>query len=174
MATTEPESAIVVRIGVPRPLERLRRGWDHAARLGVPAHVTIIYPFLPATALTPPIRRQLAVIAAAHPPFDVEFAAVGRFPGVVYADPSPAAPFLALTDAVVERFPDHLPYGGAFAEVIPHLTVVEGAEAALDAVAHDLAASLPFRHRVEALEVIVEGGDGRWRRRWRIGLGVRP
>ena len=52
--------------------------------------------------------------------------------------------------------------------------LAEGAEAPLDAVALDLAVQLPFRHRVEALEVIVEGGDDRWRRRWRIGLGVRP
>jgi 2'-5' RNA ligase len=174
MSATEPESAIVVRVTVPRPLERLRRRWDHAARAGVPAHVTVLYPFLPAAALTPSIRRQLAAIAAAHQPFDVEFAAVGRFPGVVYADPSPAAPFLALTDAMAERFPDHPPYGGAFAEVVPHLTVVEGADAPLDSIAHELAAELPFRHRVAALEVIVEGGDGRWRRRWRIGLGLRP
>jgi 2'-5' RNA ligase len=173
MPTTEPASAIVARVPLPRALERLRTSWDWAASVGVPAHVTVLFPFLPAEQLLPGVRRELATLTAAHPPFDLRFERVGRFPGVVYLAPEPAAPFLELTRAVVRRYPDHPPYGGAFELVVPHLTITESEEAPLDDIAASAAAALPFRHHVSSLEVLVEGGEGRWHRQWRLPLGVR-
>ncbi len=147
----------------------------------MPPHVTILYPFVPASQLDPSVRRSLAAIALTTEPFEVTFARIGRFPGVVYLAPDPAEPFVRLTEAVASRFPEHPPYGGAFEEVVPHLTVVEGAETAsggqstsLDAIASEATRSLPIRRAVRALEVIVQGDDGRWRRHWRLALGVRP
>ena len=106
--------------------------WDRAAGAGVPAHVTVLFPFLPARGLVPAVRRELAAIAATQAPFEVIFATVGRFPDVVYLAPRPAEPFTRLTGAVAARFPDFPPYGGAFDEVIPHLTIAESDEAPLD------------------------------------------
>ena len=103
--------------------------------MGVPAHVTLLFPFMPAAALRPPVRRALAEIAATVEPFDVRFATVGRFPGVVYLVPEPGATFTALTDAIVARFPAYQPYEGAFDVVIPHLTLVELPTAPLDEIA---------------------------------------
>jgi 2'-5' RNA ligase len=174
MATTEPASAIVARVPVPRALERLRSTWDWGASVGVPAHVTVLFPFLQADQLGPEVRRALATIAAASAPFDVRFARVGRFSGVVYVAPEPAVPFTQLTKAVVARYPEFPPYGGVYDVVIPHLTVAESGEAPLDEVAAAAARVLPFEHRVSALEVLVEGGEGRWRTKWRLPLGVRP
>ena len=174
MPTIEPASAIVARVPLPRALERLRRSWDRAASVGVPAHVTVLFPFLPAEQLRPDVRRELATLVAAHPPFDLRFEQVGRFAGVVYLAPEPAAPFVDLTQAVVRRYPEHPPYGGAFDVVVPHLTITESDEAPLDEIAASAAAVLPFRHRVSTLEVLVEGGAGRWHRQWRLPLGVRP
>jgi 2'-5' RNA ligase superfamily protein len=151
MVTTEPASAIVVRVKVSDALERARRRWDWAAGVGVPAHVTIIFPFLPVALLTPDVRRSLAAIAAAHEPFEVRFARVGRFPNVVYP-----------------------PYEGAFDVVIPHLTLVESVDAPLDGIADAAEHHLPFTRRVSSLEVLVEGPDAHWGSRWRIALGVRP
>jgi 2'-5' RNA ligase len=170
MVATEPASAIVVRVPVSRALERSRRQWDWAAGLGVPAHVTILFPFLPVSRLGPAVRAELAAIAAAHAPFDVRFRRVGRFPGVVYLMPEPSGPFSRLTEAVVARYPDFPPYGGAFDEVIPHLTIAESDDGPLGEVAEHVRTALPFERRVSALELIVEGGDGRWRTRWRVPL----
>jgi 2'-5' RNA ligase len=168
------ESAVIVRVSIPPALERIRRRWDLAASAGVPAHVTILYPFLPPVELRPAIRAELATIAASVEPFDVRFAAVGRFPMVVYLAPEPVAPFVALTATLTARFPGYPPYGGAFNEVIHHLTVVESQTEALDGIVGDVEPLLPFERHVGALEVIVECADGRWRPRWRIALGVRP
>lgn len=174
MAPHELESAIVVRIPVPPDLARLRARWDRAAGRGVPAHVTIVYPFLPGARLDADVRRSLAAITATHEPFEVEFDRVERFPGVVYAAPDPPDAFVALTSAVVARYPDFPPYSGAYDDVVPHLTIAEADDAPFDAIAADAARQLPFRHRVTAVDVLVEQGDARWRRRWRLRLGVRP
>jgi 2'-5' RNA ligase len=176
MAATEPASAILIRVPVPAGLDRLRRRWDVMAGTGVPAHVTILFPFVAASALTAPHRATLAAIARDVAPFEIAFRQVGRFPTVVYLVPEPSAPIDALMAAIVERYPEHPPYGGEFAEVIPHLTVTEvGPETApLDQIAAEAERWLPFEHHVTALEVLVESPEGRWRRHWRIPLGVRP
>ncbi len=66
-------------------------------------------------------------IAARHEPFRVRFERVGLWPGVVYLAPEPADRFSRLIDDLVAAFPHHPPYGGAFDEVIPHLTITEAA-----------------------------------------------
>lgn len=141
---------------------------------GVPAHVTILYPFIAPADLDPAVRHVLAGVAAEIEPFDVRFGGIGRFPGSVYAAPEPSVPFVSLTEAVAARFPDFPPYGGAFAEIVPHLTVAESTTAPLDAIGHEAGQALPFHHRVSRLEVLVQGPDERWRPRWRLRLGVRP
>jgi hypothetical protein len=78
MVATEPASAIVVRAPVPREVERLGARWDWAASVGVPAHVTVLFPFVSAERLGSEVRRELASIAAAHEPLEVRFARVGR------------------------------------------------------------------------------------------------
>jgi 2'-5' RNA ligase len=173
MASDDPESAVVVRLVIPPALERIRRQWGLAAAVGVPAHVTILYPFLPPDRLVPTVRTQLEALAADVEPFDVRFATVGRFPNVIYLVPEPAAPFVALTSAVVANFPGCLPYGGAFDEVIPHMTLVESKTVPLDDIARAAASALPFERHVSTMEVIVERPDGRWHARWRIPLGAR-
>jgi 2'-5' RNA ligase len=174
MPSEAPQSGIVVRVAVPPALERIRRRWDKAAAAGVPAHVTVLYPFIAPADLDPSVRRALAEIAASHRPFDVRFARVGRFPTVVYLSPDPSEPFTRLTEAISARFPEFPPYQGAFDVVIPHLTITDGANAPLDEIEREAAASLPFERRVTTLELLVEDDAGRWRSRWRVRLGVRP
>jgi 2'-5' RNA ligase len=171
MPATGPTSAVIVRVTVPPGIERLRRRWDWAASVGLPAHVTVLFPFLAPGNLAPGARRELASIAADTEPFDVIFASVGRFPNVVYLMPEPSRPFAHLTAAVFARFPAFPPYEGAFEEVVPHLTVAESASAPYDEIAQEAAALLPIRRRITTLEVLVEGAEGRWHGHWRLSLG---
>jgi 2'-5' RNA ligase len=174
MTAADPTGGVVVRVRLPRALERIRLRDDLAAAAGAPPHVTILFPFMPVARLRPAVRRDLAAIAATVDPFDVSFERVGRFPRAVYLVPAPSAPFSALTAAIVARFPGYLPYEGSFDEVIPHLTLVESATAPLDEIAAAAAPNLPFTRRVSTLEVLVEDSAQRWRGYWRIRLGVRP
>src|SRR5262245_15434117 len=162
------ESAIVVRIRVPAAIDRLRRAYDRSAALGVPAHVTILYPFLARSELAPDVRERVAEIAGEFRAFDVAFESVGRWPGVVYLEPRPSSRFAALIDRCAAAFPEHPPYAGAFDEVIPHLTVVESDDAPLDEIAAGARRALPFQVPAAALEVLVNGDGDRWRSRWRL------
>ena len=166
----EPLSAIVVRITLPRSLGRIRREHDRAAALGVPGHVTILYPWRAASSLTSEDRSALGEIARTTPSFDIRFAAVRRWPGMIYLEPDPASPFTALIDRVSLGFPEFPPYGGSISEVIPHLTLVENAEAPLDEIASAAAGRLPFTRTARALDVLIQGADGHWRPRWRLPL----
>jgi 2'-5' RNA ligase len=158
---------------IPPALERIRQRRDPVASVGIPAHVTILYPFVDPDDLVAGVRRELAAIAARHEPFRVRFEHVGLWPGVVYLAPEPADRFSRLIDDLVAAFPHHPPYGGAFDVVIPHLTITESADAPLEVIAAEAAASLPFERHVTRLEVLVEGTDRRWRAHWRLPLGVR-
>ena len=165
------ESAIVVRIRVPAALHRHRRRHDRSARLGVPAHVTILYPFVDGSELTPEVRERVAAIAGGFRAFEVTFASAARWPGVVYLEPQPSSRFSALIDVCAAAYPEYPPYAGTISEVIPHLTVTESPAAPFDEILAAARGALPFAATADALEVLAEGDHGRWRRRWRLPFG---
>lgn len=167
-------SGLVVPFTVPRALAGLRERWDRVALAGAGPHVTILYPFLGRDALGPAERTELAAMAGGMPAFEVRFERVRRFADLVWIEPEPADPFAALTAAVVERWPDHPPYGGRFETVIPHLTLVESEVAPLEAIEQAAARVAPFVRRAQRLELWCQDAAGRWRPRWRIPFGVRP
>ena len=166
------ESGIVVRIRVPAAIERIRRIHDSSAALGMTAHVTLLYPFVEPVLLDATVRERLARIVARQPAFDVVFRAIRRFPGVLWLDPVPSRPFRRLTRAISAVFPDHPPYGGAFPEIIPHLTIAESQDAGtLSRLERAVVALLPIAGRVAYVEVASTESNGRWRLRWRLPLG---
>ena len=154
IVVTVPESELIVA--------DLRDRFDPAARYGVPAHITVLFPWLPVDAVDGAARRALGELAATTPAWDAELTSVGRFPGVGWLAPSPSVPFVALTRAVWRRWPETPPYQGRFPEPVPHLTVADGhPDEVLDAVAAELAPGLPIRFRV--LSLVLLGFDGaRW------------
>jgi hypothetical protein len=135
----------------------------------MPAHVTLLYPFAPE-----PDLEAIRALASGSEPFRFTLRGVREWPdGIVYLEPDPAEPFVRLTRELVERFPDHQPYDGAFTVdgVIPHCTVVhtddDGARA--DAVA-SVAGLLPIR--CDANEVwLMHEVNGRWQRHTPFRLG---
>ena len=170
------ESALIV--GVP-DVEALvgpfRAKHDPAAAAGVPAHVTVLYPFVAPARITPTIVLSLAELFAALPELRVSFAEVRRFPEALYLAPEPAEPLRKMTERVVARFPETPPYEGKFAEIIPHLTVAHAEEPErLEAIAAEFGraarGALPISADVRAVELIVKR-DGRWRKRTEFALG---
>ncbi|HEX3455421.1 MAG TPA: 2'-5' RNA ligase family protein [Gaiellaceae bacterium] len=95
-----------------------------------------------------------------------ELASVEHFDeGTVYLAPVPAEPFSALTEAVVGRFPEHPPYGGAFEYAVPHLTVGRDV---------DCGVRLPIRGEARDVVLVERGDDLRWHVRRSFALGSRP
>jgi 2'-5' RNA ligase len=151
-----PELESVVR---PR-LER--RSPDHLfpATEDVHAHVTLLAPFAGEGELDDGMSAELASLFADVTSFEFRLTRVAEFPGgVMYLTPEPAGPFRQLTHELWQRFPEYPPYGGAFDEVVPHLTVPvpEGEHAA--AVRFELEPRLPIMaHAREAALVWYEPG----------------
>ena len=166
-------SAVIASIPLPAPLAAIREAGDASAAVGVPPHVTILFPFLPAGSLSASVRSDLAAVAASAEPFTAGFSRVERREGMVWLVPDDQAPFLALTAAVASRWPGHPPYGGIHERLIAHLTLLETDDGdALDRTVSIAREVLPFEVEVVELIVIAEDSDGRWSERWRLGLGA--
>lgn len=122
---TATESALVVLFPtVDAVVSSYRSRLDSGAVLGVPAHVTVLYPFMPPELLSPAVLAELRHLLGQFPPFDTTFAQPGWFDnGLVYLRPTPDVPFRELTAAVAARWPDWPPYGGVHGEPTPHLTI---------------------------------------------------
>jgi len=168
-AVAHRESAIAFRVRLPRELERFRVEHVQNAALGVPAHVTLIYPFVPADRLDAAVRRRVADALASQPSFSFRLSAVRRWPNTLYLAVDPATPFERMVRSIVAAFPDHPPYGGAF-PYVPHVTLAEGEESA---IAKLVAPPLPAgRHQVTRLLLIAQDPAGRWRVRWTFALAA--
>ncbi|MGN6406939.1 MAG: 2'-5' RNA ligase family protein [Curtobacterium sp.] len=141
-----------------------------AGRSGLPHHVTVLYPFVRPRLLTKRIDSRLRSAFGAVPRFDLRLTEVRRFPDVVYLVPDPAEPFVELTHACVAAVPSHQPYRGVFAEVVPHVTVLER-EPEPDGLEAQLSALLPLSASAEAVELFVRDRAGTWRRHRRYPLG---
>ncbi|MFD5142259.1 2'-5' RNA ligase family protein [Streptomyces sp. NPDC058401] len=166
------QTGLVVRIPEAEPAVR---GWrerlDPSARAGVPAHVTVLFPFLEESRIDPLVHAALEDVLRRHQPFDLRFERTGRLPEVLYLVPEPAAPLIRLTEAIAGRWPEAPPYGGRFAEIVPHLTIAQGQEdAVLEEIEADLAAGLPFTSRVTSVELMVHDGTA-WRTLASFALG---
>ncbi|MFI7403914.1 2'-5' RNA ligase family protein [Streptomyces sp. NPDC049541] len=164
------QTALVVPVPEAEAVVRpWRDRFDPAARSGVPAHVTVVFPFLPASLVDAGTCAALDEIFGHHRSFEVRFEESGRFPGVLYLAPTPDAPFRGLTEAVVERWPEAPPYGGKY-EPHPHLTVAQGQdEAVLDEIEAGLRPDLPFAARVPTVDLVAYDGTD-WLHRASFGL----
>jgi hypothetical protein len=148
-----PRTALIVAIPeAEAAVGALRLAHDSSAAQGVPAHVTILFPFADGAHVDEP---AIAELVASFPAFDFELDRVERFEnGLVWLHPEPSEPFADLTAAVWRRWPDHPPYEGAHDAVIPHVTVSEAA------IEVDI--PLPIRASARAVTLIEEAADGRW------------
>ena len=162
----DPQTALIVVVPEAEPVVgAIRARFDPSAALGVPAHVTLLHPFMAPAMVDAAVRGRLESIAAATTSFDYRLAAIHRFPGTLYLTPEPAARFVALTQALVTTFPAWLPYGGRHPAVIPHLTVAQADPSQLDAIESELRAAMG-RDAVAARcteIVLIENASGRWR-----------
>ncbi len=128
--------------------------------------MTALFPFVIPDRMSEAVLRQVAEVAAAVAPFDYRFARTGWFgQQVLYLAPDQAEPFRELTERLWAAFPDCPPYGGQFEEVIPHLTIGEGApfRQLLDAE-EDVRSHGVVEGRAHRLTVMAEGEAGRWSR----------
>jgi 2'-5' RNA ligase len=131
----------------------------------------VLFPFLAASRIDEGVCAAIAEVVGRQRSFEARFDHSGQFPGVLYLAPEPDAGFRRLTEAIVERWPEHPPFGGQFDDVVPHLTVAQGQdEAVVEKVETVLLAGLPVVAWVSAVDLLVHDGT-RWRQRASVPLG---
>ena len=93
---------------------------------GMPAHITLLYPFKPPHEIGDTVIEKLNQCFASFPAFEFSLVRVRRFPGgVLYLAPQPDEPFRRLTMAIWDCYPETPPFGGKYLSVAPHLTVAQ-------------------------------------------------
>ncbi|MFD8263381.1 2'-5' RNA ligase family protein [Streptomyces griseoluteus] len=165
------QSGLIGRVPEAEAAVRARRDrLDPSARAGVPAHVTVLFPFLDESRIDDGACAAMGKVIGRHRPFEARFEHCGRFPGILYVVPEPDLPFRRLTEAVAERWPEAPPFGGKFDEVVPHLTIAQGQDdAVLEEAEADLRGRLPVTARVSSVDLMVHDGT-EWRQRASFAL----
>jgi 2'-5' RNA ligase len=154
-----PEAEHVVR---PR-LERRSPGLLPPDPEETVAHITLLGPFADLAEIDDGLVSELRDFFADVLPFPFRLTGISEFPGgTVYLAPAPSMPFRQLTHELARRFPEFPPYGGAFDEVVPHVSVSipDGEDA--DSLRFELEPRLPITaHAREATLFWWEPGKSR-------------
>jgi len=169
------QSALVVTVPEAEAhVAHLRARHDPVTALGMPAHVTLLFPFVAPDAIDAAVLDRVRAAVAGVAPFAFVLREVRRFPRTLYLAPEPAGPFVTLTEALLRMFPEHAPYGGAHRTIVPHLTVADAVDPGmLPAVEAELRASLPRDGAIATRcseVVLMESSSGRWRPMHAIAL----
>jgi 2'-5' RNA ligase len=158
----------VLVIALPPPLEALRRRSIADATAGVPAHVTLLYPFADEAQVDATVLSTVGAIAARHPVMQLTLGEGRRFPDTLYASVEPDSAARALQADLAAAFPTLPLYGGAF-DFVPHVSIVEGPAADPAALDDPAWATLPVNRVADAVALITRRG-GRWATRHRFPL----
>jgi 2'-5' RNA ligase len=98
-------SAFVVHVPeVEACVGRLRERFDATTSLGVPAHITVLAPFMSPERITDAVLCEAQAAIAQSRSFAFTLAKVARFPTTTYLAPESPEPFVRLTEALVRRF----------------------------------------------------------------------
>lgn len=169
-------SGFVVEIPAADPVVHEHRLlMDRGAQLGVPAHVTVLFPFAPPALIGAAEVQRATDVCRNLEPFEVTFGGTDWFEqAVLWAAPTDPGPFSALTAAFAAAFPDYPPYGGEFDDVVPHLTIADRAPLELTRTAErTVQQRLPIHQRVTAVSLFVGSDeDGSWVRVQHFPLGA--
>lgn len=157
-----------------RPIESAVSGWSGRNRvvrarspemtsvmpaaLGVPEHITVMYPFLHPDDVGEAIVDRLEKICSETAGFEFSLTEVRWFgEAVVWLAPRPEDPFRWLSLLVKREFGTRL-YGGAYDEITPHLTIGDHGPVDQMRAAQDIVAPFLLIHARAAELALFQGG----------------
>lgn len=162
-------TALVVVAGeAERVVGPWRRRFDpEAVARRIPAHITILFPFVPSLEVDPELLERLRALYAPVAPFDYALASVQRFPTVAWLAPDPATPFISLIERTSAGFPNRPPYGDPSLDPVPHCSIgvaddPESVDAILCELESGLGPALPIRCTADEMTLLEERSDGCW------------
>lgn len=167
-------SALLLEVPAAEPVVApLRQRLDSSAALGIPAHITVLFPFVQAGQVGPELLTRLTALFRGVAGFGFRLGRTDWFgEDVLWLGPEPDAPFRDLTGLVCQEFPGSSPYEGKFTEVVPHLTIGHGRPLAdLREAERAVQPSLPVKARATSVSLYTRPADGApWSRRAAFSL----
>jgi hypothetical protein len=167
------ESALIVPIPEVEPIVgQLRLQYDPAARLGVAAHITLLYPFCPPQIISGEIDT-LRNVCGSIEAFSFSFNEVRRFPATAYLHPDKSGAFAQIIRTLLGIWTNYQPYGGAFDHIVPHLTVADRVNnAILNMVEDTLRGQLPIQCAAREVWLLTSDEVGMWSKKASFPLGA--
>lgn len=146
-------------------VSQLRFELDPVARHGVPAHVSVLFPFLPAAGIDEAEMAQTAELFRSAAAFKYNLVRSDWFADeVLWLALDASGEFRSLTSLVWTAFPAYPPYEGRFDDVVPHLTVADhGPVDAMRAAEQAVQSHLPISATAQAVTLMVEQASGHWK-----------
>lgn len=169
MTRSRGRTALVVPVPRAQPIVAAWRARDERDSLArrIPAHITVLFPFVPASEVDDRLLGRLRDLFAPVRAFDFALTAVRSWPGTVFFAPEPEEPLVALIERARAAFPERPLYGDPSLDPAPHVTITTEPDAGrLAALAAEIRASvgsqLPLRCRADAVWLMRERPDGSW------------
>jgi 2'-5' RNA ligase len=131
-------------------VEHWRKRYDWAASLGVPAHITLLGPFLPPGRISQDVLDRLASLCSRLPRVRFRLASVELLQGVTCLTPHPADPFRLMSEVLEAEWPEAEQSAGV--RKVHHLTVARDISV-FEEVRTELAQIVPIE--AEARELVL-------------------
>jgi hypothetical protein len=136
---------------------RWRERYDWSARVGVPAHITVLGPFLPPELITDSVIKRLTSICSDLPRIELKLEGPALLESTVCLTPNPREPFELMT-RLLEHEWQELGRGGSQDEKrLHHLTVARNPEEIRE-LSLELGPSLPIEARADELRLYERTG----------------
>jgi 2'-5' RNA ligase len=162
------ESAIIVTIPEAESVVRKwREKYDRVALLGIPAHITLLYPFKSPPEINESIIDKLRLLFKTINSFSFSLTTIGTFPNVIFLSPYPKNFFIDITKKLASLFPENPPFGGKFPEINPHLTIgqftdKDNFKEILNNILKEINPKLPINAKAIEAKLMVENSDQTW------------
>lgn len=164
------QTALVLLVPEAEPtLGAVASRYPHLVRRGVPAHVTVLYPWLPVDEIDGHALRLCSLLAASVHPVDVSFSALKAHPGMIFLEPDKSEIVDRLIKGTKSCWPSMRPYGGKYPDSPPHLSVALGelSQDEIESLRDLVNPLLPIKSRFDTLHLVSYAENG-WtvRERW--------
>jgi 2'-5' RNA ligase len=175
MPSPGPQSGLIIEVPEAEPAVcQHRERLDASAPLGVPAHITVLFPFMPPETIDEAALTRLGELFAEVRQFRFVLNRIGWFgDDVLWLGPADTGPFRVLTQRVFRAYPAFPPFEGQFDDVVPHLTIGHGHPLnALRSAEDSVKPRLPIEARATAVTLMTQqSAGGAWVRTATFKLG---
>ncbi len=162
------QSVILIPIPSADPvIGEWRKKYDHVALHGIPAHITLLFPFKESSQITQEIIKKLEGIFLKVKQFPFTLDRINTFPNVIFLDPNPRDEFIKLIEAIVHIFPENSPYEGKYSSINPHATIaqisdIEKTDSLKKQIEEDISINFPIQCLAKEAWLMIEDEKGEW------------